>query len=167
MQQLLDQLGINWQLLLSQAVNFILLLIVLRIFVYKPLLKLLHDRRAKIEGGLLKAEEADRRLHEVDMMSKAKIKDAEIHAMGILKKTETEAKELEAKLLAVAKQHEDEAMKSAEVRLRAQEEESRRASEREAAHLVRAAIERTVELSPNAIDDTLIARAVQEVKKAA
>jgi hypothetical protein len=38
MQQLLDNLGINWELLLSQAVNFALLLIVLRIFVYKPVI---------------------------------------------------------------------------------------------------------------------------------
>lgn len=167
MQQLLDQLGINWELLLSQAVNFVLLLIVLRIFVYKPVLKLLHDRRAKIEGGLQKADEAERRLHEVDAIGRTRIKEAETEALGIIKRTETDAKELEAKLLAVAKQHEQEAMKSAEVRLRAQEEESRRATEREAAHFVRAAIEKTVELSPAAIDDALIARAVQEAKKSA
>jgi F-type H+-transporting ATPase subunit b len=167
MQQLLSQLGINWELLLSQAVNFALLLIVLRIFVYKPVLKLLHDRRDRIEGGLQKADEAERRLHEVDAIGKSRIKEAETEALGIIKRTEADAKELEAKLLAVAKQHEQEAMKSAEVRLRAQEEESRRATEREAAQFVRAAIEKTVELSPAAIDDALIARAVQEAKKSA
>lgn len=165
MQSLLDQLGINWELLLSQAVNFALLLIVLRIFVYKPVLKLLHDRREKINDGLLKADEADRRLHEVDVIGKSKIKEAETEALGILKRTEDEAKDLEAKLLAVAKQHEEEAMASAKVRLRAQEEESRRATEREAAQFVRAAIEKTVELSPAAIDDALIARAVKEAAK--
>ena len=53
MQQLLSQLGINWELLVSQAVNFALLLIVLRLFVYKPLLKLLHDRRARIQDGFV------------------------------------------------------------------------------------------------------------------
>lgn len=167
MGELVGQLGINWEFLISQLVNFALLLILLRIFVYKPVLKLLRDRREKIEGGLLKAEEADRRLHEVEVLGKEKIKEAETHALGIMKKTETDAKELEAKLLAAAKQHEQEAMKSAEVRLRAQEEESRRATEREAAQFVRAAIEKTVELSPSAIDDALIARAVQEVKRSA
>ena len=94
MQQLLDQLGINWSLLLSQAVNFALLLIVLRVFAYRPLLKLLHDRREKIEGGLVKAEEAERRLHEVDEIGKGKIRHAEAEAMGILKRTETEARTL-------------------------------------------------------------------------
>jgi F-type H+-transporting ATPase subunit b len=165
MQQLLDQLGINSSLLLSQAVNFVLLLIVLRIFVYKPLLKLLHDRREKIELGLVKAEEADRRLAEVDEMNKGKIKHTEMEAINILKKTELEAKALEEKLLAEAKRREEEAVKSAAARLRSQEEESRKAMEKEAAAFVRLAITRTVELSPEKIDDALIAKAISEAKQ--
>jgi F-type H+-transporting ATPase subunit b len=167
MEQLISQLGINWELLLSQAFNFALLLIVLRIFVYKPVLKLLHDRRDKIEGGLMKAEEAEKRLHDVDEISKGKIREAEHEAIGILKRTETEAKTLEEKLLAAAKAREEEVVKSAAVRLRSQEEESRRALDKEAAALVRAVIVRTVELSPDKIDDALIAKAVGEVKHAA
>jgi hypothetical protein len=53
------------------------------------------------------------------------------------------------------------------MRLRSQEEESRRALEKEAAVLVRAAIVRTVELSPEKIDDALIAKAVGEAAHAA
>ncbi len=166
MQQLLSNLGINWALLVSQAVNFVLLLIVLRIFVYKPVLKLLNNRRARIEGGLAKADEAERCLHEVDVIGARKIKEAEHEAIGILKRTELEAKTLEEKLLAEAKRHEEEAVQSAAMRLRSQEEESRHALEKEAAGLVRAAIVRTVELSPEKIDDALIAKAVGEAAHA-
>ena len=167
MQQLVSQLGINWSLLLSQAVNFALLLIVLRIFVYKPVLKLLHDRREKIEGGLAKAKEAEQRLHEVDVIGAGKIKEAEHEAVNILKRTEVDAKTMEEKLLAAAKRREEEAMKSTATRLRAQEEESRQALEKEAAALVRLAITKTVELSPEKIDDALITKAVNESKRAA
>jgi F-type H+-transporting ATPase subunit b len=166
MQQLLSQLGIDWRLLLAQAVNFFLLLVVLRIYVYKPLLKLMHDRRARIEEGLMKADEAERRLHEVDEIGIHKIKAAETEALGILKKTENEARELEAKMLAEAKRKEGEALKNTESLLRAKEEESRRASEKEAASLVRRAIAKTVELAPAAIDDSLITKAVAEAAKA-
>ncbi len=162
MSQLFSQLGIDWHLLLSQAVNFLLLLVILRVVAYKPLLKLLHDRRAKIEEGLIKAKMADERLHEVDEIGKGKIKDAEAVAMGILKKTEGDAKALEAKLLAEANRKEAEAVKNTEAVLRAKEEESRRAMEKEAAILVRQAIVRTVELAPSAIDDALISKAVRE-----
>jgi F-type H+-transporting ATPase subunit b len=145
----------------------VLLLIVLRLFVYKPLLTLLHDRRKRIEEGLEKADEADRRLHEVDEMNIGRIKKAEEEAMGILKKTELDAKALEARLLADVKRHEEEAMKSGAARLRSQEEESRRAIEAEAAAFVRRAIVKTVELSPDKIDDALIAKAVIEAKQTA
>ncbi len=162
MSQLLSQLGIDWHLLLSQAVNFLLLLVILRLVVYKPLLKLLHDRRARIEEGLTKAKMADERLHEVDIIGKGKIKEAETAAIHILQKTEQDAKILEANLLAEARRKEEEQMKNAEAARRAQEEEARRAMEKEAAGLVRRAIARTVELKPEQIDEALIARAVKE-----
>ncbi len=74
MEQLLSQLGIDWKLLLSQAVNFFLLLIVLRLFVYKPLLQMLHERRERIEEGIEKAKEADIRLLEAEEMKRSENK---------------------------------------------------------------------------------------------
>ncbi len=146
MQQLLDQLGIDWHLLLSQAVNFFLLLVVLRLFVYKPLLKLLHDRRHKIEAGITKAEEADRRLIESEKIKKEKIKEGEAEAVAILKRTETQSRALEEKMLAEAKRKEQEELAGAAARLAAKEAESRRMMEAEAAKLVRSAIVKTVEM---------------------
>lgn len=167
MEQLLSQLGIDWHLLLSQAVNFFLLLIVLRIFVYKPLLQLLHDRKNRIQEGITKAEEADRRLLEAEEMKRSKIKEGEAQAMGILKKTETDAKSLEERLMADIKRKEATEVENLKSMLRVREEESRRASEKEAAMLVRRAIAKTVELSPEKIDDALIAKAVEQAKQTA
>ncbi len=165
MQQLFSQLGINGPFLISQLVNFALLLIVLRIFVYKPVLKLLRDRREKIEGGLARAKEAERRLHEIDEIGKGKIREAETEAMGILQRTEKEAKSLEEKLVAEAKRKEEAAAAGAAARLRSEEEAVRREMEKEAAAFVRRAIVRTVELAPEQIDDALIAKAVNEAKQ--
>jgi F-type H+-transporting ATPase subunit b len=163
--QLFFQLGIDWHLLLSQAVNFLLLLVILRIVAYKPLLNLLHRRREKIEEGLVKAEEADKRLGEVEQIGKEKIKEAENLAIRILKKTENDARDLEAALIAEVKRKEAEELKNAGFALRAQEEASRRAMEQEAATLVRAAIVKTVGLSPDAINEALIAKAVKEARQ--
>ncbi len=68
MQDLVTQLGLDWRLLLSQAANFLILLIVLRLFAYKPLIPMLKERRAKIEDGLAKAKEADHRLSQANEM---------------------------------------------------------------------------------------------------
>ena len=100
------QLGIDWKLLLSQVVNFALLLIILRFFVYKPILNMLKKRQEKIEEGLAKSEEADVRLKEVDNISKKRIKEVEKEAIGIIKNTEEKAKELENELLEKAKNKE-------------------------------------------------------------
>lgn len=53
----MDQLGINWQGLLAQIVNFGILLILLQMFLYKPVLNMLRQRSAKIAEGLQRAEE--------------------------------------------------------------------------------------------------------------
>src|SRR3989338_7233599 len=79
---LIEQLGINWKLLLSQAVNFFILLLVLRFFVYKPLLIVIKERNKKIKQGLEKAEEADVRLKEVDIIAKKKLKKADSSAFS-------------------------------------------------------------------------------------
>lgn len=163
MAELFHQLGVDWHLLLSQAVNFFLVFLVLRFFVYKPLLTLLHERKRKIEEGLVKAEEAGKRLKEVEEIGKGKIRAAEESAMLMMKKKEAEVGEMEVALIAEAKRKETEALKNTEALLRAKEEESRRATEKEAAALVRRAIVRTVELSPEKIDDALIAKAIREV----
>jgi hypothetical protein len=56
-------------------------------------------------------------------------------------------------------------MRDSDAALKAKETESRRAMEKEAANLVRQAIAKTVQLSPDQIDNALITRAVEEVKQ--
>ena len=48
MLEALNSLGIDYKLLIAQLVNFVLLFIVLYIFLYKPVLKMLNARSEKI-----------------------------------------------------------------------------------------------------------------------
>lgn len=54
--ELLTKLGIDWRLLIAQLVNFLILVLILYKFLYKPVLKMLDDRKEKIEKGLRDAE---------------------------------------------------------------------------------------------------------------
>ncbi len=56
----LVKLGINPAWLLSQLVNFILLLVILRAFAYKPVLNMLDTRKKKIQESLEYAEKVKR-----------------------------------------------------------------------------------------------------------
>jgi F0F1-type ATP synthase membrane subunit b/b' len=48
----IEQFGIDWKLFLSQLINFVLILIILKFFVYNPVLKTLKERNKKIKEGL-------------------------------------------------------------------------------------------------------------------
>lgn len=56
MGQAIDALGINLPQLIAQVVNFSLLLVLLRLTLYKPILKMLDERKQKISDGLNAAE---------------------------------------------------------------------------------------------------------------
>ena len=60
--EILNQFGINPILLAAQAVNFLILLFILKKFLYKPILKVLEERKKKIEDSLKNAEEIEKKL---------------------------------------------------------------------------------------------------------
>lgn len=64
--EILNQFGINPLLLLAQVVNFALLLFILKRFLYKPILKVLEERKKKIADSLKNAEEIEKRLLETE-----------------------------------------------------------------------------------------------------
>jgi F-type H+-transporting ATPase subunit b len=165
MQQFFSQLGIDWRLIISQMVDFGLLLFVLWYFLYKPIIKLLKDRKQKIEEGITKSKIAEDRLLEVDLIRKEKIKEAEVKAAQIIKKTEDNLKDYENKFLAKTKEKEDIELKDFQSLLAMKKEESEEAIKKEVKQLVKDAISKTVEISPSLIDDVLIEKAIADVKK--
>lgn len=166
MSELLSKLGIDKWLLLSQAVNFLILVAALRAFVYKPLLKVMKERRGRIEEGLAKADEAENRLHEANEAAKDRMKAAEEEAMGILRNTEEKAKKLEAELMGEARKKEAAMLAGAELAAKAKEEEAAGRLRAEAGNLIRTAIVKAVGMRPEAVDDAMITKAVEEMKRA-
>jgi F-type H+-transporting ATPase subunit b len=72
-----------------QAVNFLLLMLVLNFLLYKPMRKVLADRAAEIAGGHAKAVEVDRDVQEKMAQYEARLREAKAKASeerGILKK---------------------------------------------------------------------------------
>ncbi len=57
----MDELGFNLPVLIAQVVNFFLLLVLLRIFLYKPVLAMLDRRAQRIREGVEAADESKER----------------------------------------------------------------------------------------------------------
>src|SRR3989338_11698691 len=64
--EILNQFGVNPILLLAQVVNFLILLLILKKFLYKPILKVLEERKKKIEESLKNTEEIEKKLQETN-----------------------------------------------------------------------------------------------------
>lgn len=92
----LANLGIDWKLLLAQAVNFLVLLFVLRRFAYRPMLQFLDERSGRIEQGLKDAETAKTKLSEMEARNREALSSARKEAMGIVEAAELSAKKHEA-----------------------------------------------------------------------
>jgi len=72
----LEALGINLGYLISQIVNFTLLAVLLYFVAYKPILRMLDERSARIKKGLEDAELASKRAAEMEQAFEQRMAEA-------------------------------------------------------------------------------------------
>ena len=83
MDQLFAAFGINWELLAMQAANFGLLLLVLWYFLYRPVLRIIDERRTKIADSVIVAQNAQRELEDAKVRHDEIVGQASREAEGI------------------------------------------------------------------------------------
>lgn len=105
--EILHTLGIDWQLLLAQIVNFGIVLAVLTKFVYKPLLRAIDARRDAIRKSMEESEEISRQKLQMEQTRKDALHKADEDAGLIVEKAKKEADQLRADILAAAQAQAD------------------------------------------------------------
>lgn len=99
---ILGQFGINSYLLIAQIVNFVILLLILKRFLYRPILRVLETRKQKIAQSLENAQNIEKRLLDIEQSKDRQIQkaiqeggkiisDAKIAAGEIIKKAHLKA----------------------------------------------------------------------------
>lgn len=122
-------LQVDLQQILSQAVTFVLLVVVLKRVAWKPVLALLDARRAQIEGDLRKAAEARekmialqedyaQRLAKIDEEARAKIQQSIQDGRRIASEIQDEARAQAQAILAKSKETIELELAKAKVTLR-------------------------------------------------
>ena len=99
MSELFAAFGLDWKLLLIQALNFGILLFVLWRYLYGPVLQMIDDRRNTIAEGVQKAEAADKRLAEAAHESKGIVAHASKEAESLVASGRARADEQAAEIL--------------------------------------------------------------------
>ncbi|MBI5152909.1 MAG: ATP synthase F0 subunit B [Parcubacteria group bacterium] len=93
MEEFITHFGIDWKLLLAQVVNFSILLLVLKAFVYKPVLEILRKRKQEIEKGLQFSKDAEEQLKHTQELREDVLANAKKDALQIVNEAEKTAME--------------------------------------------------------------------------
>lgn len=114
MEELLQNLGIKWQLLLAQIVNFCVLLFLLKKFLYKPMIKFLRERREAIEQGVERSEIAKKQFKEFREMQAQELAKTREEAHKVIEEAKRRAEDVKNQILLEAKNQTEILFKRAE-----------------------------------------------------
>ncbi len=103
MESIINTFHIDWHVILAQAINFAIVLIVLYIFALKPLSKLMKERSEKIGKGITDARTNAELLENTKVEYEAALARARAEANTIFQTGKKEAEAKRAEMLETAK----------------------------------------------------------------
>ncbi len=116
MADLLQSFGVDWRLLIIQAVNFGVLLVALTYFLYKPILNILDQRRKKIEQGVIDASKAKEKLSKADITAQEIVGKATGKAEEIVLNAKIVAEEKGQEIVETAQERSERILSDAQAR---------------------------------------------------
>ncbi len=91
----MDELGLNVPVLVAQLVNFFLLLVVLRIFLYRPILNMLDRRAERVREGQEAAEKSKERAGEAEQEVAEQLAEARRQGQALIAQAQESATRLQ------------------------------------------------------------------------
>ncbi|MBD3251963.1 F0F1 ATP synthase subunit B [Candidatus Uhrbacteria bacterium] len=164
---LLGTFGIDWKLLLAQLINFAIIIFVLTKWVYKPLIKVMEERKQKIEQGVKHAEEADRKLFGAKEVEDQIVNEARVQAKGIVDEARTRGEAEKQRRVDASKGIIEQQLVESKERIGRETDQARQAVKKDLAALV---LQATEKVSKTTLDEKqhrqLIADAIKDLEKA-
>ncbi len=154
------KLGLNLPGLVSQLVNFAIILIVLRLLLWKPFLRVLEERRVRIEAGLQASEAAAHAAETSQEESRRILETARAESREIVSRAQDTANRLREELEGQARQDAEQIVARARQEIESERNQAIQALRSEFADLTIRAAERVVGQS---IDGATHQRLIDEV----
>lgn len=160
-------LGLDVRGLVFQVINFAILLGVLHRFAYRPLLRVLEERRQTIEESLKSAADIKRVRQELESEKRSMVSEARREAETIVGRSEKEAQLIQGRAQAAGQQTADRLMTQAQAQIGQQLAAARAALKREVLGLVVTATERVLrEKIDEKKDRALVEDAITQARRA-
>jgi F-type H+-transporting ATPase subunit b len=122
--ELIKNFGINPFLLGAQIVNFLVILFILKRFLYKPIIELLQKRQNTIKEGVKKAEEAEQRLKKIVVDEKTILKNAHTRAKKIIDDATFQSQETSKEIFENAKKQSEKSLMEARIQIEREAKET-------------------------------------------
>ncbi len=128
---LLENLGINWKILLAQVVNFLLVLYLLKRFVFSSFLEVLKKRKEKIEEGIRKSEAAEGIIQAIKKTRVEILGKAREDAYRLIKEGGQKGEEMSKQIILQTKEEREKMLKEAIEEAERKKEELRKGARQE------------------------------------
>ena len=159
----ITDLGINLPVLVGQLLSFTFLLVLMKLFVYKPVLKMLDERRERIREGLSAAERGQAAAVEANRDAQAQIESARRDGQNIVANAEQVAQRLQEEGRASAQQQQEAMLERARAEIALERDNAIAELRKEFADLTISAAEKVIGQSlDRAAHQRLIEQALQE-----
>ena len=96
-------ININWSTLVLQIINFVVMVVILTRFFFKPVIRALDERSRRVTGALDEAEKREQQAHEMQAEYEKQIAEAQEQVVAMTQRAEKELKETRQRVLAEAR----------------------------------------------------------------
>jgi F-type H+-transporting ATPase subunit b len=156
-------LGINLPVLIGQTLSFIFLLVLLRLFVYKPILRMLDERRERIREGLNAAERGRQAGEEASRAAAQALDEARREGQQVIANAQQVAQRLQEEARVQAQQQQEAMLERARSEIQQERDAAITDLRREFADLTISAAEKVIGQSlDRQAHQRLIDQALQE-----
>jgi F-type H+-transporting ATPase subunit b len=160
----ISSLGINLKSFIFQLITFLIVLLILRRWVFPKLVATLEARRKTLEESLVQARQTEETLHQAETKAGEILKQARTQADAALAEAGSKAEEIIAKGEATAAERAARIIKEAEARLGQERERLHSELRKELAGLVAIATEKVLAKKLDELEDrALIERSLKEI----
>ena len=153
---------------LAMVINFLILMFILVRLLYRPVQRILEERRLKIVKDFNEAEQAKKEAEQLRQDTKKKLEESHVEAYEIVERARNEAERLREELITQARQEADQLRQRTQNEVERAKRIARSELKEEAVELAMMAVKKVFEKNQTAqLNQSLIRGVLEEINKGA
>jgi F-type H+-transporting ATPase subunit b len=164
MEQVVKDFGIQWPLVLASILNFVILVLLLKKFLYKPVLKVLDERKETVEKSLRNAEWIEQEKKKTEERVKASLRLANEQSIKTMEQAKKTAEKLKQSIIKEAEEQATAMINRAKAEIEQKKEEVTKSIRKDAANLVAMSLKKIMrETDLKVFDEKLVKETLEQI----